>query len=588
MRVKLASLKKPKGGVYVKKRNIRMLEDGYKHSRDYYKDIEDFFQKRRTDVSYKDKILIIYGLQHTGKTTLVEQYISHMSEDELKRCAFYVLDNGDTMDDVENIIEKEQRNGVHTIFLDEITKVQGFAEESSSLANVYAKENMTIVLSGTDSLGFYFAAHNDLMGKCIRLGTTHIPFSEYCDVLEINDMDVYIRYGGLMPDGTTSHFVSDYQDAKDYVRDSVANNIANSLKRNPGNSILDSIKKEDIAAIIDKLVEKWSGKFDTYAVQEKLKKSSVTFVNNVLTNGELPLDPEYIHIMGREKTKKDIAKDFLPIVNADKEGPAVDDNIVNELAALMSDMGVLSTTRLHTYTYTSAGVWGNKVESNEYYIVQPAIKYYHLTKAREFVLKSDWYQDIPEEWKTYLNSRLTDQIFGLMLEQIVVFDTDCDLKDEKITDGHGLEKRRYDVCKTKFKVTEGKELVDKEYDMLIRDNNTNEYYGFEIKHTTVPGYEQAQHLRDELIRQVVDKNYGSRKNVAVLYRGAPFQCPDGIIYLNVSDFLLSIHRTKDIKKTMEELTTGLPTRDLKEQDEFDNREHEDSDPDSDDWTGRGE
>lgn len=57
---------------------------------------------------------------------------------------------------------------------------------------------MKIVLSGTDSLGFFFSEDEQLYDRCIFLHTTFIPYREFEEVLGIKGIDEYICYGGTM------------------------------------------------------------------------------------------------------------------------------------------------------------------------------------------------------------------------------------------------------------------------------------------------------------------------------------------------------------------------------------------------------
>ena len=271
----------------MKNRNVSFIEDTFSHQRDAFQTMERFFEKKEAEANYKDKILVIYGLKRTGKTTLLEQAISKLKNTE--KCAYYIMDSSDTMESLEDMLEYEQKKGTKYIFIDEIICASGFVEDSSSLANVYSKEGMVIVLSGTDSLGFYLATNDSLLGKSVRIGTTHIPFAEYCRVLNINDMDEYIKFGGLMPDGEDRHFVESYEDACSYLR-TVAITISHSLRKAPTSSVLEKPSEEELAVMIRKVVDKFSGVFDEKILKDKLAKASVTFVNAKLSDWKKDLD----------------------------------------------------------------------------------------------------------------------------------------------------------------------------------------------------------------------------------------------------------------------------------------------------------
>ena len=60
----------------------------------------------------------------------------------------------------------------------------------------------------------------------------------------------------------------------------------------------------------------------------------------------------------------------------------------------------------------------------------------------------------------------------------------------------------------------------------------------------------------------MNKKYGHRENVCVLYRGTPFHATSGTYYLNISDFLQEIYKTPDVEKVMFNLTKNLPVKEL--------------------------
>jgi hypothetical protein len=60
---------------------------------------------------------------------------------------------------------------------------------------------MKIVLSGTDSLGFWFAVHQELYDRAKMVHTIFIPYQEHSRLLGINSIDEYIRYGGTLRAG---------------------------------------------------------------------------------------------------------------------------------------------------------------------------------------------------------------------------------------------------------------------------------------------------------------------------------------------------------------------------------------------------
>ena len=93
---------------------------------------------------------------------------------------------------------------------------------------------MKIVLSGADSLGFLFSEDSQLYDRYYQVHTTHIPYREFEEILGIQGIDEYIRYGGTMSlsgvhYNEDSPFASK-KNADEYVDSAIARNIQHSLK----------------------------------------------------------------------------------------------------------------------------------------------------------------------------------------------------------------------------------------------------------------------------------------------------------------------------------------------------------------------
>ena len=146
----------------------------------------------------QDKVLIIYGLRRTGKTTMIRQILTEFSQIEFGKAAFIQVTSGDTLADVDSDLRKLEESGCRYIFIDEVTLMEDFVEGAALFSDIYASSGMKIILSGTDSLGFAFTREEQLYDRCILLHTTFIPYREFERVLGVCGIDEYIRYGGTM------------------------------------------------------------------------------------------------------------------------------------------------------------------------------------------------------------------------------------------------------------------------------------------------------------------------------------------------------------------------------------------------------
>ena len=133
------------------------------------------------------------------------------------------------------------RQGFRYIFIDEVTLMEDFIDSAALFSDIYAPMGMKIVLSGTDSLGFWFAESNELYDRVHLIHTTFIPYREYSRLLGIDGIDEYIRYGGTLRQGeslsdetiTMAEDASfrDDESTRKYIDTAISRNIQHSLAR---------------------------------------------------------------------------------------------------------------------------------------------------------------------------------------------------------------------------------------------------------------------------------------------------------------------------------------------------------------------
>lgn len=187
------------------------FKGSYKEKRDAYDSVMKFVE---SDLCREGNVAVIYGLRRTGKTTIMEQVMTENADKLTFR--FLEAEKDDTMDVLYSYLDDAVKECVDCVFVDEVTFISDFIDDSASLADIYAKQGLRIVLAGTDSLCFTFAEHSSLYDRTVHINTTYIPFEEHCRVLGTRDMDDYISYGGLMRKGAKpeDHIVYDIDSAR--------------------------------------------------------------------------------------------------------------------------------------------------------------------------------------------------------------------------------------------------------------------------------------------------------------------------------------------------------------------------------------
>ena len=133
-------------------RDINKINTNGKKARDAVADVEKFVIN--PDVS-NGRVLVLYGLRRTGKTTIMEQVLENHRDN--RRCAFYEVEDNDTLDDVKKVIIDEKYKGVTLICFDEITKANDFITNSAALPDVFAKEADFFSIGTNDLTGYTMA-----------------------------------------------------------------------------------------------------------------------------------------------------------------------------------------------------------------------------------------------------------------------------------------------------------------------------------------------------------------------------------------------------------------------------------------------
>lgn len=118
--------------------------------RDCFKKMHDYIYG-----SHQDKVLILYGLRRTGKTTMIRQIFAEMSDADLAKTAFIQITARDTLKELNRDLRLLQSHGFRYVFIDEVTLMNDFIEGAALLSDIFVACGMKIVLSGTDSLGVY-------------------------------------------------------------------------------------------------------------------------------------------------------------------------------------------------------------------------------------------------------------------------------------------------------------------------------------------------------------------------------------------------------------------------------------------------
>ena len=428
--------------------------------------------------SQQDKVFIIYGLRRTGKTTMIRQILTEISDAEFKKAAFIQVKSKDTLADVDADLRLLEEKGFKYIFIDEVTLMEDFIEGAAVFADIYASSGMKIVLSGTDSLGFAFSKEEQLYDRCIMLHTTFIPYREFEEVLGIKGIDEYIRYGGTMSLGGINYNAdttfSNSKTAEEYIDTAIAKNIQHSLKMyqygGHFRQLLDLYERGELTNVINRVVENINHSF-TRSVVERTFKS-----HDILNKEEQSIDIEDNHMIQ--------IKEYLALLD------------------LIMEIDLESLPEVNQKSKVTV-------------ITQPGMRYAQANAIVENLLLDAKFQELSIQERQRILERLLNEIRGRMMEDIILLETKLAKPEKK-------------VFKLQFTVGE--------FDMVVFDPKTLTCQIYEVKYSKEQVPEQYRHITNEEKCAMTSHRYGEITGRYVIYRGDSAEV-EGIQYLNVEEYL---------------------------------------------------
>lgn len=464
----------------------------------------------------QDKVLILYGLRRTGKTTMIRQIFAGMSDAELSKAVFIQITARDTLADVNRDLKMLEAQGFRYVFLDEVTLMEDFIEGAALFSDVFAACGMKVVLSGADSLGFLFTEDEQLYDRCILLHTTFIPYREFESVLGIRGIDEYIRYGGTMSLGgvhynETSTFASK-ESADEYVDTAIARNIQHSLRcyqyEGHFRHLRDLYERNGLTSAINRVVEDINHRFTLEVLTQDWKSHDLGIsASNLRRDRENPTD-----ILDRVDlvAVTDSLRQLLDIRNRAEQTVALDDIHAAEIKEYLDLLDLTQDIDVRYLPDVSR-------RSSRTVIAQPGLRYAQADALIRSLLLDETFSALSLPERTAVQERILTEIRGRMLEDIVLLETK-------------LANPKKQVFVLQFSVGE--------FDMVVFDPVAGSCHIFEIKHSAEIAPQQYRHLIDEEKCAQAEHRYGPITGKTVLYRGEN-RVIEGIQYQNVEEYLRS-------------------------------------------------
>lgn len=465
----------------------------------------------------RDKVLLIYGLRRTGKTTMIRQILTELSESEFEKAAFIQAGSKNTLADIDEDLRTLEKNDFRYVFIDEVTLLEDFVEGAALFSDIYASSGMKIVLSGTDSLGFAFSKEEQLYDRCIMLHTTFIPYREFEDVLGMKGIDEYIRYGGTMSlSGVDYNSETTFASSKstgEYIDTAIAKNIQHSLKMYQYGGhfrhLLELYEQGELTNVINRVVENINHSFTRNVVERTFKSHDISLTAaNLLRDRENPINIK--EHMDLDKVTLGMMQ-MLDIINKEEQSIDIEDVHMIQIKEYLIILDLIMEIELEFLPEVNRN---GKVTV----ITQPGMRYAQASAIVENMLLDEKFQELSAKERQRILERLLNEIRGRMMEDIVLLETKIAYPKKK-------------VFKLQFTVGE--------YDMVVFDPEKISCKIYEVKYSKEQVPEQYRHLKDEQKCASTSHRYGEIEGKYVIYRGESAKI-DEIQYLNVEEYLKSL------------------------------------------------
>lgn len=487
--------------------------------RDCFSKIQDFLKTPAAD-----KVCLVFGLRRTGKTTLLKQLILAMSEEEQKSAIYIKASTENTIEELNADLKLANKLKYKYVLIDEITLIEKFIDNAALLSDVYAVQGMKIVLSGTDSLGFWFAQNEELYDRAVTIHTTFVPFREYSRLLKIDDIDEYIRYGGTLKAGETNFEDSDAnafdasfrtdESTRRYIDTAIAQNIQHSLKcydrGNHFRNLIDPYKKDELTNAINRIIEDMNQAFTVDVITRDFKSSDLGSAKDLLRRekDETKRTDFLDTFDASEVTKK--LMEILKIRNKERQSIEIEEVHIQEITEYLKALDLLEIV------YTENIPISNKKQERIIF-TQSGMRFCQAQVLVYSLMQDEVFGSLTGELRDIITEKILEDVRGRMLEDIVFLET----------------KRTYGTKRNVFKL----KFASGEFDMVVQDKTKKQCEIFEIKHSKEPFPAQYRHINDEEKIALTEAQFGKVVRKCVLYRGESQMLENGVEYKNVEEFL---------------------------------------------------
>ena len=501
--------------------NWAELAAGFEH-RDKFALIMKYLRWRA-----EDRVCVLYGLRRTGKTTMLRQAVLELTGAERSRAAYIKARAGEGLDRINRDLRELERLGYRYVFIDEVTLMEDFIDGAAMFSDVFCGSGMKIVLSGTDSLGFWFSTQEALYDRAYMIHTTFIPYREHVRLLKTADIDEYIRFGGLLQAGELAFedpdamaddaSFRDDESTRRYIDTAICRNIQHSLKCFEGGGhfrdLLELYRAGELTNAINRVIEDMNREFVAEVITRDFRSHDLGSAAQQLRSAkDKTIRNTVLDDIDRGKVTTKLMK-LLEVRNVNDRRVGIRKAHVEELREYLEALDLIVPLPVRSAVSGS----GDRVRI---LFSQPGMRFCQAQALVSALSRDAYFRRQDDKIRRIVEARILDDVRGRMLEDIVLLETAKAMQKSK---------NSKEVFKLQFAAGE--------YDMVIADEEDASVGIFEIKHSAVRDEGQCRYLRDRRCLEKTERLYGEVISRTVLYRGDDFDTPDGIHYRNVNRYL---------------------------------------------------
>lgn len=472
------------------------------------------------------KVCILYGLRRTGKTTLMLQTISELTQDEFEKSAYIEVSNRDTISSLYSDLDRLKEEGYKYIFIDEVTSLDNFISMSSLFPDVYVRKGLRIVLTGTDSLDFFLSSSRELYDRARYIHTTYIPFYEFKHLFPNKNIDEFIEYGGtLIPEYNEDYPFYNGKNAEQYVDSAIAQNIQHSLENyeegSKFRSLINLYNQDKLTNAINRVVQNRNHQFSIRVIQSTFKPSDYNSVRDIMTTRVKKNIEPNTDILNKidSSTIVEPLKKQLHIYDARKD-EILTDSEVYEIEQYLRKLEIVDS-----YTVESGDFNISPVENN--IITQSGLRYSQCKELLKILENHNTFRLGTDKEQNLIVSTIDNNVKGKILEELTIYNVQQSLDAEK-----------YEVFQLSYPPMPSEGVTEGEIDLVIKDKELYTVELFEIKHSSEIVPSQYKHMIDPAKMKYFEKRGLEVTGRTVLYMGkTQGQEIEGVKYKNISEYL---------------------------------------------------